>query len=264
MLRTLALTFAVLTACGVPKSKQESKYPARRQCFELVNGQATMEFQASVLLLTKNVEQCTGTFVSDRLLLTAAHCVQKTASGGVAALLDDCAHNQSVAVDAELVYYGDYAGDDYDPFSLEKAAVDAALVVFPPDTAPATVPLAVTPVGAGEKLQMVGFGSDKPMEDVSTKDYAGFEYFVKRSGVITTPAALGNEPLIQLVTSEAGNAYLSRGDSGGPLLLQETLVGIASFGLLDGQARTSGWVNVQAAAVQALVERAQRDRYVLP
>ena len=265
-----ALQVALLVFWGAGcgrKNSSEATYslPARNQCFGIVNGQASMEFPAVVVIMTSSLARCTGTFVGTNTLVTAAHCVENTQNGNSQILLDDCANRRSIMIDAEKIFTAGYHAEDYGNAVSSKHddlfEKDIAVVLVPDGTAPALMALSPKPVAADDQLVMMGFGSDKPSANVLPGDDKGFEYYTKRKGRAKATADVNSDPTV-LVQALASDSYISLGDSGGPLLLNDRLAGVASFTIDAKEAEVlpiSGWTNIFSPIVRAVFVEAKKN-----
>ncbi|MBF0443919.1 MAG: trypsin-like serine protease [Oligoflexales bacterium] len=188
---------------------------------------------------------CTGTFIKDDTVLTAAHCtmqgkeIDKT-SGKVnhtiywAEVVADGEKRKAEKIAASTAIYRNPLWDE----EFKKQQVnkyDLAIVEFPPGTAKATARISSQKVKEGDTLTIVGYGLnyvpkskteiDKTSAGVKRMGtnkvsnlYRGFIYF---SGATET------------TTADGTTVNASMGDSGGPLFIDGNLAGITSGGGRD-------------------------------
>jgi hypothetical protein len=145
---------------------------------------------------------CSGTFISDTTALTAAHCLDGTAAGGL----------QFNRTSPKQVFYTGAFGHD-----AALKATDLAILVFAPGTAPATVQVAAAAPAAGDVVAMVGYGQN----DVRDLGSLG----VKRCGTNTVVGLaagfihLKGLPAAKDEVAPGQQAASAAGDSGGPLFV---------------------------------------------
>ncbi len=177
------------------------------------------EFPAVVKIYTGSFTGvCTGTFISHNTLITAAHCVIKSESPFKAQNFMMALTANGTAVSRKV-----YFNKKFQYHLTNGFQYDIAIVVFPDNTAPATIPLSKEILSRwyGQKVTMVGFGT-----------YEGGYDGKKRVGTNYARRVMGSiEVRYGLYSSTVG-----KGDSGGPLLRETSdgeyeLVGITSWGL---------------------------------
>jgi hypothetical protein len=230
-------------------------------CLSLVNGTATTGRPAVGLILSAEsadatqIARCTGTFVSDTTMLTAAHCVPSTGSLVVYVprarfdLDTELDQVKDIGVRATGVVRSDFQerenGTD-DEF-LRETGKDMSAVIFPPGTAPDTVTLAAKRPSVGGRVSLVGFGlthfssgtARQPDDDVATKREGSNTLYADQT-TANYPDALFF--LGASKTTGGATASVAQGDSGGPMLdAAGALTGITSGGiLLEASAATPG------------------------
>lgn len=267
MRRLFFIAGLLAAGCDRPKPDDSGKaLPARQQCFAVVDGQETRDHPAVVLLFTKDAMRCTGTFVSDTTLLTAGHCVFKTETGDTTVMLDDCAGNQTIGVESTKLFHQGQAGTDFGTtVGAEQSAYDLVVVLFPPGTAPAVLPLSPRAPAKGDELTIVGFGSDKLINESTSGLGEKLPFIKKREGKTAYRTDTPPGDLIEVQAPLGDGSATSRGDSGGPVLLDGRIAGVASFGAQTEPDASGaiynimGWVNLRSEKSRALFERAKAE-----
>jgi MYXO-CTERM domain-containing protein len=171
------------------------------------------------------LDNCTGTLISPRVILTAAHCVYGIDPSQLhVGIVGPSASTRHLGVLDAVVQ------PDYDSAS---SANDIAVAMLDEDvTDVAPVPLGHMPLGddlAGQMIRVVGFGVATPGD--------GSTLGVKRSGFSVVRAVLATA-----MVDDAQPASTCEGDSGGPALLTvggvDYVVGVTSRG--DAQCHSFG------------------------
>jgi secreted trypsin-like serine protease len=266
-----------LVACGSPEDNEATSET------KVTNGlQATANEYPSVVLLHfstggYNSSICTGTFVNDAQVVTAAHCVYDLLKAGRSAssmTFSKVSSTGTTRVAATKLQY--HPGYTVVPGKLSNH--DLAVVTFPRYSAPATTKFYPNTPYVGQKFTIVGFGVNDYKYDASGQQY-GTGSGIKRKGqneisrvsngfIQFEGVHKASDPKVALGQDSASGS----GDSGGPLLISGALAGVTSGGGL-GQARdasgnlvtvkVSNYVDVNESSNQDFLESALMSRQVL-
>lgn len=222
----LALSF-LISLCGCQGTKSESQSSstndarASNSCFALVNGQLDVNGDYSAVVPLKNGRSlCTGTFVSDNTLLTAAHCVTPSAPGGGLKTMV----NGRVIVPLKALLSPMPEGKEREPKD------DVAVIVFEDGTSDTWFDLSRFPPKIGQRVTIVGFGQTDFVGDNRSDEKRRYG-----ENTISDLPDKGATIKYELAVNSDGSAIGSdvmtgRGDSGGPLFLGNGLLGIVSRG----------------------------------
>lgn len=234
------------------------------RCLRLVGGALTENKPQTALLITNYNEDryvyCTGTWVSDTTMITASHCLSDSATGGVRYIPgagsivdnDDLDVLYTSGVTPQKVFIGapEFTVERFDQSEFQKGMNrDLAVLLFPAGTAPAYVPILEAEVTETQELTMVGYGeTNSPGEQSSNtggkldlRRRVGTNKLVKKPGAADPGYAevaaiipkeiyaVSGESITDGMTDK-GKALVGVGDSGGPLLVGDALVGVAAGG----------------------------------
>jgi hypothetical protein len=214
-----------LFGCQGTKSESQSTSTndarSANSCFALVNGQLDVNGDYNAVVPLKNGRSlCTGTFVSDNTLLTAAHCVTPSAPGGGLKTLI----NGRVVVPLKALLSPMPDGKEREPKD------DVAVIVFEDGTSDTWFELSRFPPKIGQRVTIVGFGQTDFVGDNRSDEKRRYG-----ENTISDLPDKGATIKYELTVNNDGNAIGSdvmtgRGDSGGPLFLGNGLLGIVSRG----------------------------------
>jgi secreted trypsin-like serine protease len=263
--RTVASSlFLTVIACGQVDDAQDSET-------KVTNGlQASGEYPSVVLLHIStgpfSGSICTGTFVNDSQVVTAAHCVYDVLKAGrpASSLTFDKPQSggSSKRVAATSLKY--HPGYTVVPGRLSNH--DVAVVTFPRYSAPATTKLYPRTPYIGQKFTIVGFGVNDYKYDASGQQ-TGSGSGVKRKGenqidqvdngmikFSGVPTAYDTE------VSLGKDAASGSGDSGGPMLIDGSLAAVTSGGALSqGRDEDGDWETVKVSNYVDLNESLNKD-----
>lgn len=251
-----------LIACGQTNDAQQHSET------KVTNGlKASGEFPSVILLQFSSGSGssiCTGTFVNDAQVVTAAHCVYDILKAGRSATsmyFTRQVNGRSQRVNATKLQY--HPGYTVVPGKLSNH--DLAVVTFPANSAPATTDLYPTTPSVGQKFTIVGFGVNDYRYDAAGQQ-TGTGSGVKRKGenqIYQVDSGMirfyGVPTASDPVIAQGQDAASGSGDSGGPLLIDGALAGVTSGGGLaqatdeEGNALTvkvSNYVDLNESANQ--------------
>ena len=206
-----AALLAVLAACGGsdgddnPNPSNPAPIPAAQTCNNLggvaiLNGAVCSPDTSSVVLLNVRASNgaslgaCTGTLITRRKVLTAAHCLDE----GVGNVLVWLGSGDQIQAQSFVHYPG---------FVFNQNGVDVGMVTMADDVPRNPVPVLLSrDAHVGETAIIAGWGRDQNNETATL-----------RSGS-TTISVVG--ALLQTAFAPPSSSVCS-GDSGGPILVQE-------------------------------------------
>lgn len=227
-----ALLMASLPFIGACQKESEST-------LKVANGEEAKnnEFPSVVLLLSEHGEKrsvCTGTFITDSHVITAAHCIPKVSKPHryLNYIVGDKGKGYQVAAPAISVAihpsYGKSPNAAQDPHDL-------AIVQFPIGSALDQARLSTRTPSIEDEATIVGFGSDQLEADLSGTlqgEGAGVKRFGTNRNLKIEDGLLVAKGLTSSEESINAGRWVSagKGDSGGPLFVDGRLVGISSSG----------------------------------
>ena len=208
------LAAALATAAGC----MDAGEPVASASSPIIWGDPTTQDQAVVALLDKDGQPyCTGTVISPRLVLTAAHCIIKGQAEPTSVFFGFHVPTYGASLPAHAAV----VNPDYDPATLlgDVALVELAEPSVVPYVRVSTVPMSQEWIGY--PARMVGFGYTGPEDDALLGvKYHAFEAIDEVDGA----------------RFRYGEATC-QGDSGGPAFVsfddEEVLVGVTSSGPPD-------------------------------
>lgn len=155
---------------------------------------------------------CTGTFVSDNTLITAAHCMYGVnSSTGAARSIVKIREKGDVP---SIRAFANPRANGVSPF-------DVAVAIFPDHTAIDWMPISTEPAPNGAEVDMVGYGSRRVWNGSDHERSHGSNLVDGEwNGLILTRRS----------GSTSDDVAASPGDSGGPMIHQNHVVGISSGG----------------------------------
>lgn len=200
---------------------------------KIVNGIETSDYPAVVALyFTSSIGTgiCTGTFIHNEWVLTAAHCIV----GHPEPLKVTWAENGKTFEAIEVIAHPDFKraepGTAIEP---QNSRSDIALIKFAVKNAPAIMPVnRDKDIIEGSVIIMVGYGSDIPKGDFSR---TGKKRLGRNIIKLADQGIIGISDLTRQVLKDALPGQISvtaQGDSGGPALDDDgVIIGVTSMGM---------------------------------
>jgi secreted trypsin-like serine protease len=222
----LFIGLALAAGCGETDNSMDNATPS------IVGGTPTEGYPAVASLYAREPDAdkgslCTGTFISDTVFLTAAHCVHPDLVGAAAEFqifrghdLNDPSTRCPCHEVAEVHYHPSFNA------SNASAGSDIAVAVLAEPIEVETLAYMQSPLTnsmKGEPATIVGYGVNNGWN----KEGAG----TKREAAVEL-----NSYNNQFVKTGIGGKGICSGDSGGPVIMdvdgEQTVVGVNSFGFI--------------------------------
>lgn len=208
---------------------------------------APHEFPSVVMLeIDEEMETqiCTGTFVNDSQLVTAAHCIYKSMIAGKSPSIVSITKLKHQRINAiRWQHHPDYSVKG-EPLRIR----DIAVVTFPAGTSSATTRLYQGALSVGQDFTIIGFGANAYEFD-SNGNPTSSGLGIKRKGQNQIDEITGGLIKFKGVASATDkntplglDVASGTGDSGGPLLIQEMLAAVTSGGGLQQTTGKDGQV----------------------
>jgi hypothetical protein len=212
-------------------------------------------------------------------MLTAAHCIDSSKNGGIYFVpgdAPDLTKSNFKRIKASSAFHLGLTFDDFDDeVAVEDRVNDIAVIVFPAETAPAVTGIAPTRPALLQRVTMVGYGAtqlvDEDIENVIPRKREG-------SNVVRRSTGNGFSDLLVEVgfvsaeqsadgARDGSTAMASKGDSGGPILVDGAIAGIASRAGAGGSSPTlyfASYASPLSQEAQSLFSRARKAGAVIP
>lgn len=201
----------------------------------VANGKVTSSADPTVVLLLMDGHHiCTGTYISDHLILTAAHCLTETTTADhvTRQVVSGRSQYNVNAVGQRLIIHPGY-------HSETDLNVDLGLVVVPSGSSSVWAKVAGRAATVGDPVRMVGYGHSTIKRDTQGKQIEEQGAGEKRSGTNRIGTVTAGILFFDGMLSEAEARYrgkpvgsevsIGSGDSGGPLFnARGELVGVTS------------------------------------
>ena len=230
-----ACTNQVVEKAGRPSGLRNS---SNGQCPKILNGIVVDNVRAVVSLKITNQDgslagNCTGTFLGDNAVLTASHCTENTATGSVeladgtkaVAMVrgwtvedkkeDQAAEENGLGTELSNAKY------------FDRTSRDIAVLIFPSGTSSSWRNIAPNPPKVGDTIMIAGYGRTSFNQDDSPDGkvrYGSNSIDFLKDGLLIFESAAGTHPT---AGQDSTNGH---GDSGGPVLYEEGVVGVISRG----------------------------------
>ncbi len=234
------ISLAVAACGGQSPSTSESK---------VTNGITVSgsTFPSAVLLISQSAQGesiCTGTFVNDSQVVSAGHCVEGLSKSRPNLIVATEKNGKIVPLARALSYARNPS------YSIEDGVSpnDLSVINFPANTSPAITPIAAESPAVGEVFTIVGYGNNQNFRDskgvlngsgAGTKRAGSNRISQVQDGMISFAGLTGTAAIEGIKPGQ----YVASGsgDSGGPMFVNDTLVGVTSGG---GLARTQDGLEI--------------------
>jgi hypothetical protein len=209
------LCLATLSACGGGGDGETSDNPCNT--LRIAGGDQCETRPVAVAAVVSQIGYCSGIFIANRQLITAAHCIPLTGREITVATKGFSAKSIRTRI------HPFYAPGGLSPY-------DVAIITIGTDLPGSPAPLMVSrDVESGDAAVAYGYGIDENGDDVSDRVESG-GYSLKATSLDV--AGIDNQ-FIRTISNGEGDTC--RGDSGGPILVKNAqgeygIVGVVSFG----------------------------------
>ncbi|MFK7822676.1 MAG: serine protease [Oligoflexales bacterium] len=207
--------------------------------FQLIEGNIVdyQEFPSvHILYNLQSKSFCTGTFVRPNLMITAGHCIQNpTLPKTSFAILEPNFDAQTItsfsikarSIDYQMNHEYVRKARSHGESSIHAFLLDVGFVVFPDNTSDSYREINFKPISYGQIIELVGFGKYNRRKIIDLR---------KRTGTNAIAQEIYHKDVIEIeqvidywkVDEEKGDTGVLSGDSGGPMLHEDKIVGIVS------------------------------------
>lgn len=227
---------------------------------DVVNGVHTNQYPAVVKYFSLDgdnnaIGMCTGTFITERIMLTAAHCFK---SDGGNVLYRDIVSTR-VFVNPNYSHSG--RATTFGPYDFALAEFSYRMVDNP-------MKLGENPIAAGDSITMIGYGHNDYTIDRGKLEYTGYSSAgYKRIGYNFISSLDNTINVIGSLRNDTGNGTntsLGGGDSGGPAIINNRIYGVASYISSRGDDKlTSTYSYVLSSAANRFFDDAKLEGFDL-
>ncbi|GLH06567.1 Trypsin-1 [Gryllus bimaculatus] len=192
------------------------------------------DFPFAVSLEYQGNHSCGGSIISEKYILTAAHCYHASAKDYTVRVGSSERENGGTVLEVKkFIVHPNYDPDvlfDYDMALLELTES----IEMSPTSQPVELPEEGRPVKAGEIAVVVGWGRLKSNGESPTNLQ---QVSIPVVDIVRCNKTYWEEltPRMFCAGEKNGGRDSCQGDSGGPLLINDTQIGIVSFGLGCGR-----------------------------
>ncbi|MEY4629959.1 MAG: Trypsin [Pseudomonadota bacterium] len=247
-LSVTSLLFAFIAACGerggdsgLTRTEARLAGPSGKgTCLKVANGVETPQMSGVVVVRTAGGGLCTGTFLGDNAVVTAAHCIDASPSGNVKIWGE---------IPPKAVFHAGIAGEAaFD----QTPSLDIAVLLLPDNSSRAWRKIASVPPRVGDQLTVAGFGRTSALNGGPPD--GKLRYGFNKVGAVSVEEAIMvyDAPTEYKGVAVGEESMGAPGDSGGPIIVGNGLVGLTSGGGLDERANRVVGVNFLLFSAPAL------------
>lgn len=237
MITVALLTIGFMWGCGQDGSSD----------LKVTNGKDIEKsvYPAVILLLdSAKGAICTGTFIDDETVITAAHCtmggedvdpvtgrVDHTIS--LVEMIDPAEKKVKKIADSVAVYRNPEWDKAFEKRQVNK--YDLGVIKFPKGTSQNYRKISSKQAAAKDEFTIVGFGLNYVPKDQNDMDpsSAGIKRMGKNKVESLSEGFIMFNGALKTTTADGTNVNASSGDSGGPMFIDGKLVGVTSGGGRD-------------------------------